>query len=162
MGEKDGVNARVVKDQTVVAEAQAPALPAWSVPAVPKPSLPLPIPATSRSNEASDSKMSTKDPSTPGKREWNTSKLGLRVGVDALSAGAAAALVAPLITMIDKGIIENASGRNTLKESLKQSAKELMLRPHHFIASRPFLLIFVRLPQLPFTHPRSSELRRSV
>jgi hypothetical protein len=78
------------------------------------------------------------------KRKWNTEKLGLRMGVDALSAGAAGALVAPIITMIDKGIIENASGRRTLIASLKESARELLLRPHRFVASKPFALIFVR------------------
>jgi len=36
------------------------------------------------------------------KKEWNTSKLGLRLGADAASALAAGALVAPIITMIDK------------------------------------------------------------
>ncbi|KAF1913168.1 hypothetical protein BDU57DRAFT_346627 [Ampelomyces quisqualis] len=76
------------------------------------------------------------------KRNWNTSKLGLRVGADALSAGAAGALVAPIITMIDKGIIENASGRNTLGESIKQSVRQLLLRPQRFITSKPFALIF--------------------
>ncbi|KAL5119186.1 hypothetical protein ACEQ8H_002894 [Pleosporales sp. CAS-2024a] len=76
------------------------------------------------------------------KRDWNTSKLGLRVGVDALSAGAAGALVAPIITMIDKGIIENASGRSTLGRSLKKSAQELLLKPHRFLTSKPFVLIF--------------------
>ncbi|KAH8729083.1 hypothetical protein GQ44DRAFT_737243 [Phaeosphaeriaceae sp. PMI808] len=76
------------------------------------------------------------------KREWNTSNLGLRVGVDALSAGAAGVLVAPIITMIDKGIIENTSGRNTLSSSLKASARSFLLQPHHFIASKPFTLIF--------------------
>jgi hypothetical protein len=48
--------------------------------------------------------------------------------------------------MIDKGIIENASGRNTLGDSLRQSARELLLRPHRFITSKPFALIFVRSP----------------
>jgi hypothetical protein len=85
-----------------------------------------------------------KDASTAVKREWNTNKLGLRLGSDALAAGAAGALVAPIITMIDKGIIENASGRNTLGESLKKSARELLLKPHRFITGKPFVLIFVR------------------
>lgn len=75
---------------------------------------------------------------------WNTNKLGLRLGSDALSAAAAGALVAPIITMIDKGIIENASGRNTLGESLKKSARELLLKPHRFMTGKPFVLIFVR------------------
>ncbi len=83
-------------------------------------------------------------PATTAATKWNTNKLGLRLGSDALAAGAAGALVAPIITMIDKGIIENASGRNTLGESLRTSARELLLKPHRFLASRPFVLIFVR------------------
>jgi hypothetical protein len=83
-----------------------------------------------------------------GERTWNTHKLGLRVGADALSAASAGVLVAPVITMIDKGIIENASGRNTLGSSLKKSAMELLLKPHRFLASKPFLLIFVS-PKTP-------------
>ena len=97
--------------------------------AIPKPKLPLPA-------------MRTPTASTDTPREWNTSKLGLRIGVDALSAGAAGILVAPIITMIDKGIIENASGRNTLGVSLKKSAVELLAKPHHFVGSKPFILIF--------------------
>lgn len=77
-------------------------------------------------------------------KSWNTSKLGLRIGADALAASAAGVLVAPIITMIDKGIIENASGRNTLGDSLKGSLKELVSRPHRFLGSKPFALIYVR------------------
>ncbi|KAL6703857.1 hypothetical protein ACN47E_008991 [Coniothyrium glycines] len=89
-------------------------------------------------------RMSTTTKEAPAalEREWNTSQLGLRVGADALSAGAAGILIAPIITMIDKGIMENASGRNTLGVSLKNSALELLSRPHRFIASKPFVLIF--------------------
>lgn len=95
--------------------------------ALPKPSIPaLPTPSTSST-------------------QWNTERLGLRLGSDAIAAGAAGALVAPVITMIDKGIIENASGRNTLGESLKKSAREMLVKPHRFIGSKPFVLIFVRL-----------------
>jgi hypothetical protein len=96
---------------------------------VPKPALSMPT-------------ISSKD--TPI-RTWNTSKLGLRIGVDALSAGAAGALVAPIITMIDRGIIENASGRNTLKESLKASWREMLGRPGGFFGGRAFMLVFVSL-----------------
>jgi hypothetical protein len=125
-------------------EADSPAIPGFNAPiptAIPKPKLPLPaLPSTS-----SKSDPTMKETPAITKRDWNTSKLGLRVGVDAVSAGAAGALVAPIITMIDKGIIENASGRNTLGGSLKQSAREMLLRPHRFITSKPFVLIFVRL-----------------
>jgi hypothetical protein len=96
---------------------------------IPKPKLPLPA-------------MRTPTTSKDTPIEWNTSKLGLRIGVDALSAGAAGILVAPIITMIDKGIIENASGRNTLGTSLRNSALEMLSRPHRFIGSKPFALIF--------------------
>lgn len=95
--------------------------------------------------KTSTSQMPPKTPErTSMPREWNTSKLGLRVGADALAAGTAGALVAPLITMIDKGIIENASGGNTLGDSLRKSARELFLRPHRYLSGRPFLLVFVR------------------
>lgn len=97
-------------------------------------------------------------PSTPNAlptpTTWNTDKLGLRLGSDALAAGAAGALVAPIITIIDKGIIENASGRNTLSESLKKSARKLLLKPHRFLTGKPFALIFVRLPSPISTPPQ--------
>lgn len=101
-----------------------------------KSNLPLPsmrTPTTSKGTTASAS---------AAPRTWNTSKLGLRIGADAFSAASAGSLVAPIITMIDKGIIENASGRATLSESLKSSALQLLTRPHTFIASKPFVLIF--------------------
>ena len=110
-------------EQTTVPKVATPSI------AILKPKLPLPA-------------MRTPTTSTDTPREWNTSKLGLRIGVDALSAGAAGVLVAPIITMIDKGIIENASGRNTLGASLKKSAVELLAKPHRFVASKPFVLIF--------------------
>ncbi|KAF2824447.1 hypothetical protein CC86DRAFT_354509 [Ophiobolus disseminans] len=123
-----------------LAQSEAQTIPALNAPissSIPKPNLPLLLSASS-----SPPTMAEKGIPTAEKRDWNTSKLGLRVGVDALSASAAGALVAPIITMIDKGIIENASGRNSLGDSLKQSAKELLLRPHRFIGSKPFALIF--------------------
>jgi hypothetical protein len=153
MGEEkfSALNAPVKKDleqnlSQRTTEADAPAIPGLNAPipaAIPKPKLPLlALPSAS-----SKSDPAMKDTPVVAKRDWNTSKLGLRVGVDAMSAGAAGALVAPIITMIDKGIIENASGRNTLGESIKQSAREMLLRPHRFITSKPFVLIFVRSSQ---------------
>lgn len=126
-----------------VAQTDAPAVAGFDTPIpadVQNPRLPLPSLPTAGPN--SNAKQAMENSPAHPKRDWNTSKLGLRVGVDAVSAGAAGALVAPVITIIDKGIIENASGRNTLGNSLKQSARELLLRPHRFIASKPFALIF--------------------
>ncbi|KAF1960521.1 hypothetical protein CC80DRAFT_403286 [Byssothecium circinans] len=74
--------------------------------------------------------------------QWNTSRLGLRVGVDAVAAASSAVLVAPIVSMIDKGIMENASGRRTLGESLKSSTSELLTKPWRFLGSKPFGLIF--------------------
>lgn len=74
---------------------------------------------------------------------WNTKNLGLRLGADAVSAASAAVLIAPIISIIDRSIMENASGRRTLGASLRASLKTLVLRPHHLILSKPFALIFV-------------------
>lgn len=119
---------------------------AWSTPSLSTPKLSSVIPSIPKPSVATKTAPIVGEEG--GVRTWKTGKLGLRVGVDALAAGAAGVLVAPIITMIDKGIIENASGRNTLGESLKNSTKELLLRPHRFLMSRPFALIFVR-PNFP-------------
>lgn len=132
------------KSAVAEADAPAPAIQVFNTP-IPKTKLPLPVPTSETSSIP------------PAKRDWNSSKLGLRVGVDALSAGAAGALVAPIITMIDKGIIENASGRNTLRESLKLSTRALILSPHRFIASKPFALVFVRLAFLSSSFPAATH-----
>ncbi|KAL8809868.1 MAG: hypothetical protein Q9223_002888 [Gallowayella weberi] len=73
--------------------------------------------------------------------QWNTSQTSLRVASDAASAACAAGLVAPFITILDRGIIENASGRSPLMTSIKTSFRAFLTRPHTFIASRPFRLI---------------------
>ncbi|KAF4552843.1 Hypothetical protein D9617_8g048550 [Elsinoe fawcettii] len=72
---------------------------------------------------------------------YNTSQLGFRLVADGAAALSAGALVAPLITMIDKAIIENASGKRPLMPSLKASFAYLLTRPHLFVTSKPFLLI---------------------
>lgn len=123
--------------RTAAEESEAP----WPTPPLPKPKLPVAIPAIATPTVAAKEQVES--------MQWNTSKLGLRVGVDAVAAGAAGVLVAPIITMIDKGIMENASGRNPLGESLKKSAWEFLSRPHRFLGSRPFALIFVRSHSLP-------------
>lgn len=76
-------------------------------------------------------------------RKYNTHRLFSRLGVDVLAAASAGVLVAPIITMIDKGIIENASGKRALKESLKSSVREAVMSPGRFFLGRPFGLIFV-------------------
>ncbi|KAH6676543.1 hypothetical protein B0J14DRAFT_356059 [Halenospora varia] len=72
---------------------------------------------------------------------WNTKNLGLRLGSDFIAGFSAATMVAPIITIIDKGIMQNASGQATIKDSLTQSLKSLILRPHTIVLSKPFALI---------------------
>ncbi|KAK0715526.1 hypothetical protein B0H67DRAFT_601056 [Lasiosphaeris hirsuta] len=90
-------------------------------------------------------KVVTMETTTAGstKATWNTKNLGLRLGADAVSAASAAVLISPIISIIDRSIMENASGRRTLGDSLRTSLKNLVLRPHHLIFSKPFALIFM-------------------
>ncbi|KAK3311759.1 hypothetical protein B0H66DRAFT_475944 [Apodospora peruviana] len=76
-------------------------------------------------------------------RIWNTKNLSMRVAADAISAASAAVLVAPIISIIDRSIMENASGRRSLGASLRASLRSLLLRPHHLVLSKPFALIFM-------------------
>ncbi|KAF9874648.1 hypothetical protein CkaCkLH20_07785 [Colletotrichum karsti] len=74
--------------------------------------------------------------------KWNTTNLGMRLGADFISAACAGTLVAPIVSIIDRSIMENASGRRSLGESVKSCLRELVLRPHHVVFSKPFALIF--------------------
>ena len=74
---------------------------------------------------------------------WNTENLGMRLGTDLMCAATAGGLVAPLITILDKSIIENASGKRPMMPSIRASLRQLLLRPHHFLVSRPFRLILM-------------------
>lgn len=97
-------------------------------------------------------------------KSWNTANIGRRLGADAMSAGIAGGLVAPIICAIDKyvltllcniggitshntndtnrAIIENASGKRPMLPSLKASFSTLLFQPHRFLTSKPFALIF--------------------
>ncbi|KAH0526857.1 hypothetical protein TsFJ059_010130 [Trichoderma semiorbis] len=74
--------------------------------------------------------------------KWNTDRLAWRLGADATSAACAGALIAPIITIIDRSIMENASGRNTLAASIRSSLTTLLTRPQSFFFSRPCALVF--------------------
>ncbi|PSS02200.1 hypothetical protein BD289DRAFT_422862 [Coniella lustricola] len=73
---------------------------------------------------------------------WNTRNLFQRIATDVASASAAASLVAPLISIIDRSIMENASGRAPLSTSVRNSLRALVMRPHTMLFSRPVALIF--------------------
>ncbi|OJD12757.1 hypothetical protein AJ78_06697 [Emergomyces pasteurianus Ep9510] len=74
--------------------------------------------------------------------KWNTDSLGSRLAVDAASAAGAASLICPIITIIDKSIIEKAAKGLPIFQSLKSSLISIVKRPHGFFISTPFLLIY--------------------
>ncbi|PUU73590.1 hypothetical protein B9Z19DRAFT_1162573 [Tuber borchii] len=67
-----------------------------------------------------------------------------RILSDILSAGTATVLVSPVIYLIDRSIIENASGRSSsVLSSAAASLKTLFKTPHRFFFSKPFALIYM-------------------
>lgn len=61
---------------------------------------------------------------------------------DVASAGMAALLVSPFITIVDRSIIENASGRQKLQLGLKQYFRDFTAHPMQFMRQKQFLLIY--------------------
>mmetsp|Transcript_4163 Transcript_4163/g.17578 ORF Transcript_4163/g.17578 Transcript_4163/m.17578 type:complete len:253 (-) Transcript_4163:1206-1964(-) len=64
------------------------------------------------------------------------------VPADVGAAACSAFLVAPFVCIVDKSIISNASGRKPLWQSIKDSFKELLVRPHVFLRRPEFAWIF--------------------
>ncbi|SMR54493.1 unnamed protein product [Zymoseptoria tritici ST99CH_3D1] len=75
--------------------------------------------------------------------EWNTKHLGQRLAVDAACGATAGAMVAPIVSMVDKAIMENASGKRQLMTSVRASLTQLLLRPHLYLTSKTFGLILM-------------------
>ncbi|KAH9888155.1 hypothetical protein F4778DRAFT_785977 [Xylariomycetidae sp. FL2044] len=105
--------------------------------------VPVPVPAPATPSIPVPRKEAVKMSTTQVQRQWNTKNLGLRLGADLTSAACAASMVAPLISIIDRSVMENASGRGTFATSLMSSFKTLLLRPHALLFSRPVALIFM-------------------
>ncbi|KAI5305897.1 hypothetical protein KEM56_002944 [Ascosphaera pollenicola] len=76
-------------------------------------------------------------------KQWNTDKLAKRIATDLASAGTAAAAISPIITIIDKAIIEKAAKGLSIRDSVSGSVKQLFSRPLMFLGSTPFLLIYM-------------------
>ncbi|KAI0390527.1 hypothetical protein F5Y17DRAFT_55600 [Xylariaceae sp. FL0594] len=127
--------------------APAPGLPLEIKPPVTVPiraAVPMPVPAPvapDASSTVAASKESKQVIDMP--RKWNTKNLGCRLGADLTSAACAASMIAPLISIIDRSIMENTSGRSTLAESIKTSLRSLVTRPHKVLFSKPVALIFM-------------------
>jgi hypothetical protein len=64
------------------------------------------------------------------------------LALEAGSAWLSALLVAPFISIVDKSIIANASGRQPLVAGLKEGLKTLLTRPTYFVRQPAFLLIW--------------------
>ncbi|KAL7942667.1 hypothetical protein V8C42DRAFT_149714 [Trichoderma barbatum] len=96
---------------------------------------------TSDGHRLSMAMTSTSAESQP-QSKWNSDRLAWRLGADATSAACAGALIAPIITIIDRSIMENASGRNSLARSIRSSLRTLFSRPQALLLSRPCALVF--------------------
>lgn len=67
----------------------------------------------------------------------------MRLGVDVASAATASITVAPVISVIDRSIVQTTAVEgHSLTHFLKKAAGEALARPHRFLSSRPFLLVF--------------------
>ncbi|KAF1772497.1 hypothetical protein JG687_00007916 [Phytophthora cactorum] len=69
-------------------------------------------------------------------------KLAKQLVVDTAAAMAASLGVAPFITIVDRAIIENASGARSLGRGLKELSADFVKHPLRFIGKREFHLIF--------------------
>jgi hypothetical protein len=77
---------------------------------------------------------------TAGNRD--TSPYLVRMQVEALSGIVSALTVAPAVSIVDKAIVSNASGRQALVPSLLDGVKTLFSRPVFFFRQPSFLLIW--------------------
>ncbi|KAE8355069.1 Cys/Met metabolism PLP-dependent enzyme-domain-containing protein [Aspergillus coremiiformis] len=73
---------------------------------------------------------------------WNTSRLGTRFGVDIASAATAGALTCPVITVIDRAIIEKAAKGVAIRQTITSGFRSMVTHPAGFFLSTPFLLIY--------------------
>ncbi|KIH88847.1 hypothetical protein SPBR_07359 [Sporothrix brasiliensis 5110] len=140
-----------------------PKLPTPSLPPAHLPPSPFPKRAPGGSSSASSTSSTSSTASTAStastsftttaaaKPQYNTRHLGLRLAADAASGFTAAALVAPIIAIIDRSIMENASGANSLAGSLRASFATLVRRPQQILWSKPFGLICLLYGSTYFT-----------
>ncbi|KAK9687328.1 hypothetical protein K7432_014829 [Basidiobolus ranarum] len=61
---------------------------------------------------------------------------------DFSSALVSSIFVSPLVAIIDKSVVSNASGRQSLGEGLRAGLKDLFTAPHKFIKQPTFMIMF--------------------
>ncbi|KAL2000774.1 hypothetical protein VTN02DRAFT_2658 [Thermoascus thermophilus] len=81
-------------------------------------------------------------PASDRPQSWNTDSLGLRLGADVASAATAGALICPIITIIDRAIIEKAAKGIPIARTTASSLRSMVTSPRGFFLSTPFLLIY--------------------
>ncbi|PLN76947.1 hypothetical protein BDW42DRAFT_177724 [Aspergillus taichungensis] len=81
-------------------------------------------------------------PGVSPKKAWNTDRLAMRFGVDVTSAAIAGALTCPVITVIDRAIIEKAAKGVSIRQTITSNFASILRRPGSFFLSTPFLLIY--------------------
>lgn len=64
------------------------------------------------------------------------------MAADVASAISATFLVAPVISMVDKSIMLNASGRHTVPSALKMTIKDMVAKPGSYLRKPEFLLVW--------------------
>ncbi|RMZ76630.1 hypothetical protein DV738_g4849, partial [Chaetothyriales sp. CBS 135597] len=80
--------------------------------------------------------------SDTARRQWNTKNLGWRLGADATASITASALIAPVISVIDRSVVSKASTGKALSTCLREAVRPVLRHPIRFLGSRQFLLIF--------------------
>lgn len=79
---------------------------------------------------------------THDRPQQDSIKLAKKLVVDTAAAFVASLGVAPFITIVDRAIIENASGARPLGRGLRELSVECLKHPLRFIGKREFHLIF--------------------
>ncbi|KAL2866887.1 uncharacterized protein BJX67DRAFT_354277 [Aspergillus lucknowensis] len=75
-------------------------------------------------------------------KTWNTNRLAARFGADIVSAATAGALTCPVITVIDRAIIEKAAKGIPIRQTITSATRSILSHPSGFFLSTPFLLIY--------------------
>jgi hypothetical protein len=70
------------------------------------------------------------------------SPLAMRMGVESLAAIVSAVCVSPAVSIVDKAIVSNASGREALLPCLINGVKAFLSNPIYFLKQPSFLLIW--------------------
>jgi len=64
------------------------------------------------------------------------------LAIDGVSAATASFAVSPFITIVDRAIIENASGARPLALGVKQLSRAFLHNPFQFVRKREFMIVF--------------------